>query len=115
MRTDIAVEKLCNVMPTIAEMAEKLKASDDFKKFLIGYKDKKTNKVFMLKVFPLLLKLCENEVYEILATMFDKEIEEVKGQPITDTITQAKRLFSDEDFKSFFSLLFKEKEQKAEK
>ena len=38
MRTDIAIDKLCNVAPVIADMTEKLSKDEEFKAFMQNYK-----------------------------------------------------------------------------
>ena len=56
MRTDVAIDKLCNIAPIIANMAEELAHDEEFKKITIDYAAKKmTQGVFMLRVIPIIL------------------------------------------------------------
>lgn len=102
MRTDVAVEKLCNVAPVLADLTEKLSNDADFKAFMNG-KGEKTNRNFIFNVVPHLLKNYRDEAFEILAVWNDKTVDDVKAQPLGTTIAEIKAIFSDEDFRSFFS------------
>lgn len=101
MRTDVAIDKLCNVAPVLAELSEKLSNDTEFKTFM-NEKSEKTNRDFLFKVVPHLLKNYREEAFNILAVWNDKTVEEVKGQPFGKTITEIKAIFEDEDFRSFF-------------
>ena len=103
MRTDIAIDKLCNVAPVIADMTEKLSKDEEFKAFMQNYKSEQSNRVFLFKVIPLLLKNYREDIFEILAIWSDKPVEIIKAQPFAETINQIKALWEDKDFRSFFS------------
>ena len=103
MRTDIAIEKLCNVAPVVADLAEKLSKDTEFKSFILAAKETSNNTVFLLKVLPLLLKNYAVEAYEILSIWNEKSVEEIKAQPFAVTVRQVKSLFEDEDIRSFFT------------
>lgn len=111
MRTDIAIEKLCSVVPFIADIAEDLKNNQEMKDFVLQYNADKKNKVFMIRVLPLLLKHYSKEVYEVLAILGDKTADEIKEQPFGTTFNQLKGLVEDEDFRSFFSSFFESKKK----
>lgn len=105
MRTDIAIDKLCDIAPIIGNVADGIKKDEDFKKFILEYKgDRKNDLTFIFSILPLLVKKFKNEVFEILSIIEEKNIEEIKAQPFGNTFSQLKDLFKDEDFKSFFSL-----------
>ena len=103
MRTDVAIEKLCNVAPVVADLAEKLSKDTEFKSLVLSTKENVNNTVFLLKVLPLLLKNYAVEAYEILSIWNEKSVEEIKAQPFAETVRQIKALFADEDIRSFFT------------
>lgn len=103
MRTDVAIEKLCNVAPVVADLAEKLSKDTEFKSLVLSTKENVNNAVFLLKVLPLLLKNYAAEAYEILSIWNEKSVDEIKAQPFSETVRQIKALFADEDIRSFFT------------
>ena len=68
-----------------------------------NYKSEQSNRVFLFKVIPLLLKNYREDIFEILAIWSDKPVEIIKAQPFAETINQIKALWEDKDFRSFFS------------
>ena len=103
MRTDIAVEKVCSLAPIIAELSEKLSKDKEFKDFMKSYNDEQTNRVFVFKVLPLLIKNYHEEAFEMLAIWYEKSVDEVKAQPFSVTVEEVKKIFGDKDFRGFFS------------
>lgn len=103
MRTDVAIEKLCNVAPVVADLAEKLSKDTEFKSLVLSTKENVNNTVFLLKALPLLLKNYAAEAYEILSIWNEKSVDEIKAQPFAETVRQIKALFADEDIRSFFT------------
>lgn len=114
MRTDIAVEKLCDIAPIISELAEKLSADEEYKSIILSAKGNLTNKTFVFNFLPMLLKKYNAEIYNILAVWSDKTVEEIKGQSFAVTVKEIKGLFADEDFKSFFSSSAESEKTQAE-
>ena len=112
MRTDIAIEKLCNIVPFVADIAENLKSNQEMKDFILQYNADKTNKVFMIRILPLLFKHYNSQIFEVLALLNDKTVEDVKAQPFGETYNQIKDIIGDEDFKGFFSLFIENKKPK---
>lgn len=102
MRTDVAIDKLCNIAPVFADLSEKLANDAEFKAFMAGKKTM-TNREFIFKMIPHLLKNYREEAFNILAVWNDKTVEEVKRQPLGETIAEVKSIFNDKDFRSFFS------------
>ena len=102
MRTDVAIDKLCNIAPVIAELSEKLANDAEFKTFMTE-KGERTNRDFLFKVVPHLLKNYREEAFYILALWNDTTVEAIKEQPFGKTIAEIKAIFTDEDFRSFFS------------
>lgn len=102
MRTDVAIDKLCNIAPVLAELSEKLSNDTEFKAFM-GEKSEKTNRDFLFKVVPHLLKNYREEAFYILSLWNDTTVEAIKEQPFGKTIAEIKAIFNDEDFRGFFS------------
>ena len=102
MRTDVAIDKLCNIAPVLAELSEKLANDAEFKAFM-SEKGERTNREFLFKIVPHLLKNYREEAFYILALWNDTTVEAIKGQPFGKTVTDIKAIFTDEDFRSFFS------------
>jgi hypothetical protein len=105
MKTSIAIDKLINIAPIIADIRPKLQKDKKFKEFIENYKngeDKTDNVDFVLKLLPVFLKDYKKEVYELLAIICDKSVEEVEEQSFGQTVKTIKELLADDDFKSFF-------------
>lgn len=105
MRTDVAIDKLIDIAPVIYAVKEKLSNDDKFAVFMRDFKANGggDNIDFTLKFIPHLLKVCKEEVYQILAIINDVSEDELKAQSIIKTINQIKDLIKDEDIRSFFS------------
>lgn len=115
MRTDIAVEKLCDITPIIADVASDLKNNEEIKNFILAYKADTSNKIFAVKIFPLLMKNYKKEIFEVLAVLNGVSVETVMQQDFTKTLGAIKDLIADEDIRSFFSWFFvKKKEEKPQ-
>ena len=100
MRTDVAIDKLCNIAPVISTLSESLSHDDEFKSAMQG---EKSNKTIIFKVIPLLFKKYREEIYEILSVWMEKPIEVIKEQPLSVTVNEIKSIWADEDFRDFFS------------
>ena len=102
MRTDVAIDKLCNIAPVLSELSEKLAHDTEFKAFM-SEKGDRTNRNFLFNVVPHLLKNYREEAFNILAVWNDTTVEAIKEQSFGKTIAEIKAIFEDEDFRSFFS------------
>lgn len=102
MRTDVAIEKLCNIAPVLADLSDKLANDADFKSFMNGRKGM-ANREFVFKFLPYLLKNYREEAFNILAGWNDTTIETIKAQPLGKTVAEVKEILFDKDFRSFFS------------
>lgn len=100
MKTDIAIDKLCNIAPVISSLSESLSHDEDYKTFMQG---EKSNRTILFKILPLILKKYRTEAYEILSVWTEKTVEEIKEQPLSVTVNEIKAIWADEDFRSFFS------------
>ena len=102
MRTDVAIEKLCEVAPVIADLTDKLSKDEEFKAFMQEKKER-SNSDFLFRFIPHLLKNYREDVFNILAIWNGKTVDAVKEQSFGTTIAEIKAIFTDEDFRSFFS------------
>lgn len=105
MRTDIAIDKIIEIVPIIRGLRPKIQKDEEFAKFMSDYKSKEKetdNLDFAMALIMVLLKNYKNEVFDILSIICDKTVDEIKAQSIGATINSIKVLLQDEDFKSFF-------------
>ena len=105
MKTEVAVEKLCNIIPIIETLVDRFKADEKVKAFVMEYRAQKgiSNSKFVFKFLPILLKDYREEVFEFLSIWNDKSIDEIKEQPFGKTISDVKAIFDDEDLRGFFT------------
>lgn len=104
MRTDIAIDKLCDICPIIADISEKASTDTELKALLVATKG--GGKAGTLRLIPAIKNKCEDELYKILSILYNSTPEEIKAQSFAVTLKQIIDLFDDEDFKGFFSLYF---------
>lgn len=102
MRTEVAIDKLCNIAPILGDLTEKLSRDEKFKAFM-GEKGARNNREFLFKFLPHVFKNYREDVYALLAAWNEKGVEEVKAQSFAKTIAEVKEILNDEDFRSFFS------------
>lgn len=114
MRTEDAIDKLCDIAPIIADIGEKAKNDQEFKDFLAGYNKDKDNRTFVLRVLPVLVKNYKEDMYSILSIWTEKPIEEIKEQSLGVTIKEMKAILEDEDIRAFFSSFSEPKKTAAE-
>lgn len=106
MKTDIALDKLCEIVPIIGQLRPKLKADTELKETFLKIREESEttdNVSFVLNLVPFLLGKYRNEMYDILSILTDKTVEEIKEQSVFVTIGELKEIFADEDIKRFFS------------
>lgn len=114
MRTDVAIDKLCDIAPIIADIGEKAKNDQEFKDFMANYNKAKDNRMFVLRVLPVLVKNYKEDMYSILSIWTEKPIDEIKEQSLGVTIKEMKAIFEDEDIRAFFSSSSEPKKTAAE-
>lgn len=114
MTTDEMLDKLCNVTPIIADLGEELSGDSEFKQFILTYKSSKNNAIFLLRILPFLLKKYRDKMYELLATWNEEEVDTIKAQPFSKTVTELKEIFESEDLRGFFSQSYSPKDTAAE-
>lgn len=106
----ISTEKAFEILPYISDIYEKL----DFTGFIEKYqknkdeedKEKRQIKVG-LDIFSFVLKQSgevKEEFFNIVAIVEDKKVEEVKKQPLVETLKTIKELFADKELTDFFKL-----------
>lgn len=105
MKTDIAIDKLVKIAPIIRRLRPKIQGDEDFKRMTENFQKEGGDKIdFFLEILPLLLgEDYRVEFYEIVGIMTDKTSEAVAEQSLFDTINDIKVLFTDKDFRGFFS------------
>lgn len=106
MTTEIAIEKLINLAPVIADLKPKIQENAEVNEFMQKYKqnENKDNLDFMLAFLPVLYKYYKDEIFNILAIWEGVTVEEIKNQSFAKTVASIKALVEDEDFKSFFTV-----------
>lgn len=114
MRTEDAIDKLCDIAPIIADIGEKAKNDQEFKDFLASYNKSRDNRMFVLRVLPVLVKNYKEDMYSILSIWTEKPIDEIKEQSLGVTIKEMKAIFEDEDIRAFFSSSSEPKKTAAE-
>lgn len=114
MRTEDAIDKLCDIAPIIADIGEKAKNDQEFKDFMAGYNKAKDNRTFVLRVLPVLVKHYKEDAYAILSIWTEKSVAEIKEQSLGVTIKEMKAIFEDEDVRAFFSSFSEPKKTAAE-
>ena len=114
MRTEDAIDKLCDIAPIIADIGEKAKNDQEFKDFMAGYNKSRDNRMFVLRVLPVLVKNYREDIYSILSIWTEKPIDEIKEQSLGVTIKEMKAIFEDEDIRAFFSSFSEPKKTAAE-
>ena len=115
MRTDLGIKKLASLTPIVGKFANTLKNDNELKEALFAIKESKENNVVVAcNLFPVLVEKCENDVYSLLAIIFDKTVEEIKEQDFFVTIQMIADVLANEHLKSFFTLLGLKKKPKEE-
>lgn len=104
MRTDLAFDKICDIMPIICDIVDKAKSDEELKKVLFeGLKEKNTTRTAQIRYLVQILKKCRDEAFAILAIIYDKTVEEVKEQDfITVTIPQVVELWNNPEVQKLF-------------
>ena len=106
MKTDIALDKLCEIVPIVNEMRPKIKEDDELKSISKKINEDGMDKFsFALAVLPIFLGKYRDNVYSILSILTEKSIDIIKEQEASVTFNELKNLILNEDFKSFFSQL----------
>lgn len=108
MTTEKTISKLCSVAPLIGDITEKVKDDETMiawaKTYAFSKGDKLDNFCSILRIFPMLIAKCGEDVYGVIACLTDKNVEEVKAQDFGVTVNDVRGILSDEVFKSFFTL-----------
>lgn len=104
MRTDVAIDKLADIAPYVADLADIIREDEELKKKIIEFKDN-NKKTDYIRFVPYIIKKCNKEIYSIISVIYEKPIDEIKKQDfVKETIPQIKKLWNNEDFRSFFTL-----------
>lgn len=113
MTTDKALDKVCELMPHIANIMKnkqikniiiskvEVKKNDKAKDIRSKAYDMGVSKV--TELIPLLLREYRNDIYAIISIIDDTELEEIKNQSITVTIKRITELLQDKDLIKLFT------------
>lgn len=111
---DMTTEQSAEVLCTIAPLAENIISDKKLEK-IIQKEIKKDDITRIEAAFEVMNRICssiptlldthKSDVFGIIAAVNQKSIEEIASQPLRDTITQIKEVFSDEELKVFFTSL----------
>ncbi len=109
LTTDRALDVLCELTPHIYSITSDKNIVDSVSKVVRA--DLDNTSLYgqymiiadrVVEVLPLLLKNHRADVYGILSVLNEKPVDEIRAQPVRDTIRQAREAFRDEDLLSFF-------------
>ena len=98
----ISTEKVFDLLPYAVDLYEKLDL-DQFKKNLNS--EDKSKEEIGIEVFLFVLRQSQKfkgELFQMVAILNDKTVDEIKAQPFTDTIKAFKAIFSEPDIADFF-------------
>lgn len=102
----ITTEKAFDLLPYALDIYEKINADKIIKQFKDKYKGKKADVMMVgLEVFKVVLSnmpKVKKEVFEIVALVEEKTVEEVKKQPLMQTLKTFKAIFSEPELMGFF-------------
>ena len=111
MRTDLAFDKICDIIPIVCDIADKADKDKELHDLLIGgLKSKNVTRGMQLRFLVQVIKKCRDEAFEILAIIYDKSVDEVKEQDFFGvTIPQVVKLWNSDEVKELFLLFTKNK------
>lgn len=104
MRTDNTIDKILDVTPIICDIVDKARDDKDLRKSLFqGLKEKNVKPTSQIRYLAQVVSKCKEEVFNILAIVYEKSIEEVKAQDfIKVTLPQIKELWLNKDIRDLF-------------
>ena len=108
LSTDRAVSALCELTPYVEsifvddDLMEELKTALDFAKAKTMAEQLALILGKFSKIIPILLGKKKNDVFEILAVLNEKTVEQISAQNIIVTMNQIKELSTDKDLIDFF-------------
>lgn len=108
LSTDRALDVLCDLTPYVSGIASDEAVIETVGKVMDGGEDLNRYGQILLfterigQIIPLLLKTHRADVYGILSVMNEKEVSEIAGQNVLETIRQAREVFQDKELLSFF-------------
>ena len=105
MRTDVAVDKLCLIVPYLCDIADKANTDAELHKAIEeGRKSTDKRMTTQLRFLAQVIGKCKDEVFEILSVVYDKTVDEVKEQDfMSTTIPQVIKLWNNPDIQAFFT------------
>ena len=106
MSTLDAVEKFAHLAPVLADIIDAVKDNTEVINWLKtsqSAKSKADITLGLMRLFPTVYRLCGQSIFELIAICGARTVEEVKAQPLADTIQQLKDMIFDSDLRAFFS------------
>lgn len=110
LSTDRAADVLCELCPLIdsvvgdERIVSEIGKVENFKNGITKHGLSVIWAGRISRIIPILLKEHRQHMYGILSILNEKSVGEIAKQPVKDTIRQAKEVFEDEEFCSFFNL-----------
>lgn len=105
----IGTEKAFDMLPFVAEIYEKTDLANYAlkvkKQKKIGYNQEELKLIEGMNVIAHILKKAptiKNEIFDIVAIAQEKDIEDVKTQPLTETLLVFKEIITDKELIAFF-------------
>lgn len=102
-----AVEKLANLAPVLADIIDEVKDNTEVINWLKTSQNAKSKAEItlgLMRIFPTVYRLCGQSIFELIAICGASTAEEIKSQPLADTIQQLKDIIFDTELRTFFTL-----------
>lgn len=103
IRTDNAIDMYIELAPAIDGLTTKLKGNTEWAAAYRAYMESKDNNTVLFRLVPALLKAAKNEVYELIAVYEGKTVDDIKAQPIQETIQVVMEVFNNKELTDFFT------------
>ena len=114
MRTDLGLKKLANMAPVIGSISSKLRGNEKMKKFISEKKlESADNTTVFFELLPVLFDICEDDIYKLISVAYDKSVDEVKSQELSETFEQGYCLVNDMGFSRFFKSVFSKSREES--
>lgn len=102
----ITTEQTFDMLPYVVEIYEKIDLDSYRKDIQKKYKGKKVNfEELGIDLFVYIMKnfhMAKEEFFQVLSIAENKDVEEIKKQPLSETLNSLKTIFTDKDLMDFF-------------
>lgn len=113
METDKMLDVICEITPAVGNIVnneaivnilkDKVKPVKGDTEETIRQKGFKKGVENLTKIVPILLKENREDIYLIISVLNEKSIEDIKRQPVTETLKQINELLKDDEVKEVFT------------